>query len=81
MWHNEDYISGDRFSDSSEKPPQRSRGMASVYVIFVKELLTIKHMFWQRLTAGHKEQITMKDFSAFLDMRRGKKWAHKICFI
>ena len=32
------------------------------------------HISW-KVAARH---VTMKDFSAFLDMRRGKNWAHKI---
>ena len=31
-----------------------------------------------KVTASHKEHVTMKGFRVFLDMRRYKKWDHKI---
>ena len=41
------------------------------------EFNTIKHSFYKKLLLG--PDVTMKEFSAFLDMRRCKDWDHKIC--
>ena len=38
---------------------------------------TIKYIFPQ-VSSSHEKQITMKDFSALLDMRRYKSWAHTL---
>ena len=60
----------------------------SIYVILVKgEYMQPSTHFLQKVaaslvqvTASQQEQtsVTMKDFSAFLDMRRYKNWAHKM---
>ena len=48
----------------------------SIYVILVKEeYMQSKTYFWQKPQGA---VATMKDFSAFLDMRKYKNWAHKI---
>ena len=47
----------------------------SIYVILVKEeYMQSKTYFWQKPQGA---VATMKDFSAFLDMRKYKNWAHK----
>ena len=45
----------------------------------------MKHIFFQKVSTGllklYQSQgadVTMKDFSAVLDMRRYKNWVHKI---
>ena len=61
-------------------------GNVSTYVILVKgEIHVIKHTFLPKFSAGLLKLlmsqgvvITMKDFSAFLNTRRYKNWAHKI---
>ena len=74
LGQNEDYGLGGSISDSSEK---WGRGKVSINVILVKgEGHRIKHTFWICYLQG--ADIAMKDFSAFLDLRRGKNWAHKI---
>ena len=52
----------------------------SIYKVLVKgEFNTIKHSFYKRFSASHKDLMSsMKGFSAFLDMRRYKDWDHKI---
>ena len=44
-----------------------------------------EHIFFQKVSTNlgkpllvMRNNVTMKNFSAFLDMRRYKKWAHKI---
>ena len=44
-----------------------------------------KHIFFQKVSTSlvkpslvTRNSVTMMDFSAFLDMRRYKNWAHKI---
>ena len=64
MRQNEEYSPGDSLSDSPEEVLHRGGGR-SVYVILVKG---IHATFWQKVTASHKEQMTVNDFSAFLDM-------------
>ena len=91
---NEDCILADSSSDSSEELLQRSRGEViymwfwyrgsacnqahthththtHIY-FFNKRFLLVS---WRLLLAM---KITMKDFSAFLDMRRYKDWAYKM---
>ena len=55
---------------------------ASMYVILVKrEYTKIKHsfqIFFLKKVSASPEDFIMKDFSAFLDMKRCKNWAHKI---
>ena len=85
----EDCSLGDSASDSSEKLLQRGRGEGkdSIYVIWVKgeyiqssTLIFLESFCWSyEASASHEKQLsTMKDFSAFLEMRRYKNWAHKI---
>ena len=53
------------------------RVKVSIYVILVKgEYMQSKTYFWQK---PQGTVATMKDFSVFLDMRKYKNWAHKIC--
>lgn len=49
-------------------------GKVSIYVILMNgEYKAIKHIFsLQKVSATHKEHVIMKDFSAFLDIRRYK---------
>ena len=55
---------------------KKVRVKVSIYVILVKEsTCNQKHIFWQK---PQGMVATMKDFSAFLDMRKYKNWAHKI---
>ena len=55
---NEDYSLGDRLSDGSKKLPQWGR-RRSVYMWFWWwELHAVKHTFWQKVDASHKEQMS-----------------------
>lgn len=56
-------------------------GKVSIYVIFVKGKYMQSLIFLQKVSATHEGAvITIKNFCAFLDMRRYKNWAHKIDF-
>ena len=56
---NEDCSLGDCTSESSEKLLQRDRWRkVSIYMILVKgEIHAIKHMFFQKFSAGQEEQF------------------------
>ena len=78
---NEDCSPGDSISDSSEKRLQRGSGGRSVYMWFWWRRSTCNraHIFFvQGFCQSRGAVVTIKDFSAFLDMRRYKNWAHKI---
>ena len=54
-------------------------GGANIYVLLVKGVHAIKHTsFAEGLCYSQGTDVTMKDFDAFLDMRRCKNWAPKI---
>ena len=62
-------------------------GKDSIYVILVKgeyiqssTFIFLENFCWSyEASASHEKQLsTMKDLSAFLEMRRYKNWAHKI---
>ena len=76
---------GDSTSDNSEKILQRGGGKVTVHVILVKgEYMQSSAYFYEKVSASFRKLsesqtvTTMKDFSAFLDMRRYKNWAHKV---
>ena len=77
---NEDYSLGDSTSESSEKLLQRGRGEGQyICMWFSWKGNTYKHVFFhRRLLLVTGVVVTMKDFSAFLDMERYENWAHKI---
>ena len=84
LGQNEDCGLGDSTSDSSEKLLQRGR-VVGQYVCGFGEggIHAIKHIFFQKIStslgiisASHEEQSTMKDCSAFLDVRRYKNRAN-----
>ena len=84
---NEDCSLGDCTSESSEKLLQRDRWRkVSIYMILVKgEIHAVKHMFFQKVPASLMKLLLVtrnsghhEGFSAFVDMRRYKNWAHKI---
>ena len=59
-------------------------GKKSIYIILVNRKYMQSNMFiFQKVLAvlvkSQETVITMKDFSAFLDMRRCKNWVHKKC--
>ena len=76
----------DSASDGSGRQLQRGRGETSAQMWFWwKGIHVIKHVFFQKVSTclvklclSRETVIPMKDFSAFLDMRRYKNWAHKI---
>ena len=84
------YCLGDSISDISEKLLQKCRvgvGKVSIYVILVKGwYMQSSHIFLQKVSALlmrvycqlQGAGITFMDFSAFVDRRRCKNWAHKI---
>ena len=82
----EDWIQGDSTSDSSEKLFQKGRGKGQYICDFGKGgVHASKHVFCRKFLLVSRSFcqsqeiiITMKDFSAFLDMRRYKNWADKI---
>ena len=81
LGQSEDCILGDSTSESSEK----RQGSRSVNVWFWwKGIHAVKHLFFHKSSTSLVKLslvmavITMKDFSALLDMRRYKNWAHKI---
>ena len=70
---------GDSTSDGSERLLQRHRGESKIYKILVKgDFNAIKCLLYKRLSATQRADVTMKGFSAFLDMRRFKDWHHEI---
>ena len=62
-----------------EKLLQRGGGKVSVTYDF-GEVGTCSqaHMLAEAVCQSCGADVTVNDFSAFLDMRRGKNWAHKI---
>ena len=83
---NEDYSQGDSISHRSDKLLQRSGWgdgwgrEKSVYMGFWWRGSTCNqaHIFCKRFLPSLGAIITMKEFSALLDMRKYKNWAHKI---
>ena len=85
----EDWGLGDSTSDSSEKLLQRGRGQGGQCIcdsgkggvhLQSSTYFFVENFCWSwETSSSHKKQLLhMKDFSAFLDMRRYKNWAHKI---
>ena len=80
MEQNEDYSPGDSISDSSEKLLQRGRGEDQYICDFGEGgIHAVKHIYFLKVSAdlvkfcwSRGVVITMKDFRAFLDMRRYK---------
>ena len=74
MGQSEDYRLEDSVSDSSEQLLQRGRGKVSIHVILVKgRVYAVKHRYFaESFCQSQVADVTMKDFSAFLDMRRCK---------
>ena len=87
------FIWGQMRTAAQEPAPQtaleklwRGRGKVSVHLILVKGGYMLSSIYFfqmvsaslMRLSATHKKVTTMKDFSAFLVVRRYKNWAHKI---
>ena len=59
LGQNEDDSLGDSTSDSSERLLQRGSGEKSIYKILVKgEFSVIKHSFYKRYSASHKELMS-----------------------
>ena len=76
MGQNEDCSPADNTSDSSEKLLQRDGAGRGGCMDFNEGTVhTIEYIFPQ-VPSSHEKQITMNDFSALLDMRRYKSWAH-----
>ena len=80
LGQNEDCSLGDSISDSSEKLLQRGGGEDSIYVSLVKgEYKQSSTYFFAKGFCWSKGAVfTIKDFSAFLDIRRYKNWAYNI---
>ena len=89
LGQNEDCSLGDSTSDSSEKLLQRGRGQGGhcicdfgkgAYICNQAHIFFLESFCWScETSSSHKKQLLhMKDFSAFLDRRRYKNWAHKI---
>ena len=82
----EDCSLGDSTSDSSAKLFQRGSGERRYICDFGEGgVHAIEHIFFaeslcwsHEASACHKKVVTTKHFSALLDMRRYKNWAHKI---
>ena len=76
---NEDYSPGGSISDSTEKLLQRGRGEGQYICDFGEDRYTYNqtNIFAEACHSSHEgccqsqEDVTMKDFSAFLDMRIG----------
>ena len=81
---NKDYSLEDSISDSSEKLLQRGRrwvGKVNIYVILMKGKYVQSSMYYffaEDFCLSWGADVTRRDFSAFLDMRRCKNWAHKV---
>ena len=82
---NEDCSPGNSTLGSSEKLLLRSRGKVSIYVILVKWECMQSNTYIPRFLLvswsfcwSQGIVVTMKEFSAFLDMGWYKNWAHKI---
>ena len=60
MGQNEDNNPGDSISESSEKLLQRAGEKVTINIIydFTEGVRAVKHRFWQRLAATHKEQMS-----------------------
>ena len=57
---NEDCSPGDSPSDSSEKVLHRGGGEVSIYVILMGRWVhTVKHTFWPKVSASHREQMLL----------------------
>lgn len=56
---------------------QRGKGRSELYMILIEGVLAVKYTFWQACCQSQEADVTVNDFSAFSDMRRGKNWAHK----
>ena len=78
---NEDYSPGDRLSDGSKKLPQWDR-RRSVYMWFWRwELHAVKHTFWQKVAASHREQMSpLIVLVLFWIWGDARIWVHKIFF-
>ena len=85
LGQNEDCSPGDTTSDNWESSP-KGKGKAGIYVILVKgEYVQSSTYFYKSFLLvlwsfclSWETVITMKNFSAFLDIRRCKNWAHWI---
>ena len=76
---NKDCSRGYRSSDSSEKLLQRGSRGKSIFKILVKgEFNAIKCLLCKRFSVSQGADVTMKAFSAFLDMKKCKDWDHEI---
>ena len=66
---------------SSERLLQSGSGGRPVYKVLVRgEFNTMKYSFYKRFfCSSWGSDVTMKGFSASLNMRRCKDWDHKIC--
>ena len=85
MGQNEDYILEDSLSDALRNCSEEVSGEAGMYVILVKK---DKDNQANILAEGSCESqegycwsrgagVSINDFSAFIDMRKCKSWAHK----
>ena len=80
LGQNEGCSPGDGTSDSSERLLQRGEGKRSIYMIFGEGgIHAVKHIYFLKVSTSLVKfcwpqgvVITMKDFRAFLDMRRYK---------
>ena len=83
LGQNEDCSPGGSISDSSERLLQIGSGGKIIYKVLVKgEFSTMKHSFYKKAFCwSWGSDITMKGFSASLDMRRCKDWDHKNLFL
>lgn len=55
MGQNEDYSPGNSITDSTGELLQRGRGRVSTHTMLLRGS-TLKHMFSQKASAGHKER-------------------------
>ena len=74
LGQNEDWSPGGSISESSERLLQSASGGGSTYKILMKEeFKTMEHSFYKRFSVSHGDfDVTMKGFSASLDMGRCK---------
>ena len=71
---------------TAQRDCSKAAGEVSIYMIVVKGgTRAMKHIFFQKVSAGLMKicqpqgaNVTMKDFSAVLDMMRYKNWVHKV---
>ena len=68
------------FQIALRNAPKEVGGKVSIYVILVEGeyMLSSTYFFTEGFCQSRGAVVTMKGFSAFLDMRRYKNWAHKI---